>query len=84
MLYRYDNTQREHKFFVLKTESDYHIINPNGCIFYYQLPLNILKQTAKLVQYQNYNIAIHILLRIKFIKNDIYFHNALSAYKGET
>mgnify|MGYP006888797461 CR=1 FL=1 len=45
MLYRYDNTQREHKFFVLKTESDYHIINPNGCIFYYQLPSNILKQT---------------------------------------
>lgn len=43
-------THRENtSFYILKTESDYHTINPNGCIFYYQLPSNILKQTAKLV-----------------------------------
>ena len=61
MLYRYDNTQREHKFFLLKTESDYHIINPNGCIFYYQLPSNILNQTANW-----YNTKITIVLFISY------------------
>ena len=40
-------THREKTCFLFqKTESDYHIINPNGCIFYYQLPSNNLNQTA--------------------------------------